>query len=220
MKETVVQEFHRLLVRACREGEALANAHQGAYVSKAIDMTDRLAMKIDTRDIYASLRVFGKLVETFTNASVSCLRADKPSTIIYVRHVPATSRLFRFITDVDQATASPSTIAQNGERLVMWLSKVPDVLVYFGDEFVEGMFRTNGPPLVERVKTLVSSSKTNIGLLPTCAVCMETQMCRMQVVFRCSHSVCSGCISNIIQVNENKAVCPMCRSPLRSKIHF
>lgn len=219
MKETVVQEFHRLLVRACREGEESARVDQGAYVSKVIDMTDMLVKKIEGKDIFATLDVFRTLVETYSKASVKCLSANKPSTLIYLRHVASTHALFQMMSDIDQATATPSSANEDG-RVVMWLSKVPDVFVYFSDEFVEGMYRRNGPSIVHRVKTLVSNSKTNIGTLPTCAVCMETQTCRMQVVFKCSHSICSGCVANIIQLNENRSVCPLCRSPLSSRVHF
>ena len=217
MKETVVQSFHRLLVRACREGEALANVEQGAYVSKVQDWTDRVVQKTLGSSLHP-IEVFLNVVETYTNASTACLQQGKPSLMVYIRRTKGTQGVFDWLSLMDEVSASPSTVHKEGETPVLWKKKVPDAFVYFGDEFVEGMFDTKGPSMVKRVKNLVSQGPGALGKAPICGVCMEEQTTRMQSVFNCTHSMCSQCVANIVHIHRNNARCPLCRKGLTCKI--
>lgn len=213
MKETEAERFQRELIVACRDAD---NKGRVQHVSRVKDITELVTRKIKGQAKHTSLLAFKDIIESFTRASCACLVQDKPSLLVYVRNVSGTQRIFDYIDKLNSDV--PSNLQDPSGKQVHWVSKPADVYVYFGDEFIEGRYRSNGPNLTERVKDLVTNAKDRIGQTPVCPVCLEAQVQRMQVAFKCTHSICSGCVANIIQVNHNKATCPLCRSRLRSKV--
>ena len=190
MRETELQAFHRLLVRASREGEALAGVSAGAYVSTVQDWTTRV-----TCDNFAA-----KICK-YVEASTACLTGGRPSALVYIRNVTATRSIFLTLNSGCN-------------------TKVPEVIVYFGDEYVEGRFDTRGPNVAHRIRHVVSAGTRNLGKRMTCSVCLEEQYDRMQVAFRCIHELCGQCLSELLRLHGNKSKCPLCRQSLRSKLYL
>eukprot|EP00976_Prorocentrum_cordatum_P022821 466198-Prorocentrum_minimum.AAC.35 len=203
MRETPLQRLDRLIRKAGAEGEQIvANVPVGTLVANVKDVTEFVERQTNDKMSVRELRLWWiRYSNTFTNASVECLRQGRPSLLIYMRNTDGTLPVFRHCFYTETVAKIRVMFGPDFSLVGRGQDQEEDLLMGFVRQMVGNVRESCAQSLTEQI-------------FSRCSICTCLRY-SLTSQFRCAHLLCTECIVGMWKVQGNKMSCPQCRKPLR-----